>query len=131
MIIEFIHGTQKPHVSFLDEIQEMETAAEIFFRNRHDEPQIRIRELLSRPLASPFLRFRGPVRRARFHVLGQTDFFLRRKERYASDFLEVHSHRIVGGNIFVLMDDKGRHRRFGRDFFHRRFCFFCFSYFFR
>lgn len=82
--IKFINRTEKSDISFLDEIEESETATHVFFGNGDNETEIGFCELFASILCSFF------------DEATESDFFLSIDEREASDFIEVHTDGIIG-----------------------------------
>src|SRR5207249_1629139 len=45
-ILELVDGLHQPNIAFLDQVQELKTSIGIFFRDRDDQPEIRLDHLL-------------------------------------------------------------------------------------
>ena len=83
MGIEFFHGFDQAQIALLNQVQKQHTAPNIPLRNADYQTQI------------GFCQFFTRIFVAFFHAARQFHFFIRRKQGYFADFLEVHSDRIV------------------------------------
>ena len=76
-VIELIHGFQKSHIPFLNQIKKRHSPAGIFFRNRHDKSKISIGHFLFRFCRHPFLFISSFRHFSNFNRLCQFHFLFR------------------------------------------------------
>ena len=82
-IVELIDRTDQARVALLDQVQNVQTSAGVFFCDRHDKAQIG----LSQAVLGLFI--------ALGDALGQLDFLLGSQQLDLTDLLEVHTHQVI------------------------------------
>ena len=116
-IVEFIDRFQKAQISFLNEIQKLQPAPQIFFCNGDHETEIPIRKLFLR-IPRCFLFFRSCIRaHPRLDPLSEYDFFFTGQKGQRTDFLQIHFHGIIDGDGIVQIGHRGVFFRFFLGFF--------------
>ena len=89
--VKFIYGADQAGVTLLNQVQNVQASAGIFFRDGHNQSQVCLGQLVLCLLV------------AFGDSLGKFNFLLGRQQAHLTDFLQVHSHRVVqiilGGQI--------------------------------
>ena len=91
MEVEFFNGFDQTQVTFLNQIQEQHTTANISFCDTYYQTQVCFCQF--------FLR-RFAFRAAFFHFSCQFDFFFCCQQRNFTDFFQVHTHGVVDVDTF-------------------------------
>src|SRR5829696_4599602 len=116
LVVEFVGGLHETNVAFLDEIEEGETAPDVFLCNRNDKPQVRADQMGAGKLAIKLVRVEhGSLlcRQARLlqelfrefaalHALGEPDLLLHRQEIGVADLLQIEPNRITNPRCQVF-----------------------------
>ena len=87
-IVELVNRLNQTKIALLNQIQEQHPSAHIAFGNADYKTKVCLTEFF----LSLFVTF--------FHSLCQFNFFIGTEKRYFSDFLEIHSDRVVYSNSF-------------------------------
>src|SRR5690606_1531412 len=82
-VVEFLDRFDKPHIPFLDQVQEQHAAAYIAFRDRYDETQV--------GFSKAFFRFFVAL----FNECRKANFFFRLQQVNPADLFQVHAYRVV------------------------------------
>ncbi|MNN47904.1 hypothetical protein D3C81_1623480 [compost metagenome] len=87
-MVKLLNRFNQAHITFLNQIEEQHPTTYISFGNADYKPKI----CFCKPALSLFI--------AVFNTLGQFHFIICGKERYTTDFLQVHTNRIINFNTW-------------------------------
>ena len=86
-VVEFLDRADQPQIPLLDKVEEAHAVGVVPLGDGNYQPQVGFRKLvLGADVAS-------------LDAFGQGDFLLGGQQLDAADLLEIHPHRIGGGNV--------------------------------
>ena len=95
IVIKLFYSLQQTEITLLDKIQEQHATTHIALRNADNQSEISLSQLLLSTLASLNI-LRSSIRAAALcHKLSQTSLLISLKQGLLTDFLKIHSYRVI------------------------------------
>ena len=91
-VVKLLHGLHKAQITFLDQIEEEHALTDVSLGNAYNQTEVCLHQFLLGALITLG------------HLLCQKELTVRIQQRHLTDFLQIHTDRIVDGQTFLGED---------------------------